>query len=294
MATVSQANAAQTVHRAYKPPHERPLLPFLKWAGGKRWLVSAHPELFPSHFESYIEPFLGSGAVYFHLRPKKSIIGDCNAELIETYQTIRGNWRGVRKKLYAYQKDHSSERYYSIRDAQPKTSLGRAARFLYLNRTCWNGLYRVNRKGAFNVPIGTKTSVVLDTDDFERVADALADADLKCADFETTLQHAQKGDFVFIDPPYTVAHNYNGFIKYNDNLFSWADQERLRDAIVTIAKRGAHVLLLNAHHSSILRLYEDVGTIMTLTRHSVLSGDSRFRRPVEELAVICNAPMRTE
>jgi DNA adenine methylase len=280
----------QTSDIAPRQPYVEPLVPFLKWAGGKRWLIASHPELFPKRYQTYIEPFLGSGAVYFHMCPQTAILSDCNADLIETYRAICDDWQGVQKKLYSYQSAHTPELYYATRDARPRTPTTRAARFLYLNRTCWNGLYRVNRKGRFNVPVGTKTAVILDTDDFERISETLRGAELVCTDFEATLNRAEKGDFVFIDPPYTVAHNYNGFIKYNDNLFSWSDQERLRDAVAAAASRRAHIVLLNAHHESLLRLYAGIGTIRTLTRYSVLSGNARYRKPVEELAVICNAP----
>lgn len=155
----------------------------------------------------------------------------------------------------------------------------------YLNRTCWNGLYRVNLKGKFNVPRGTKNSVMLPSDDFGAVAEALMNADLSATDFSATLGQAGKGDFVFIDPPYTVAHNNNGFLKYNEDIFSWADQVRLKNEAVAAAERGASVLVLNAHHESVSDLYSDAGKSHVVKRHSVISGNSAHRRGVEELAV---------
>jgi DNA adenine methylase len=143
--------------------------------------------------------------------------------------------------LKVHAKRHSKKYYYYLRDEAKPTSLaGQAARFLYLNRTCWNGLDRVNLKGKFNVPKGTKSKVILDTDDFEAAAKALGAATLVCSDFATIVDMAEKGDLIYADPPYTVHHNMNGFIKYNEVLFSWEDQTRLRDCLLRASERGAH------------------------------------------------------
>ena len=201
--------------------------PFLKWAGGKRWFVKNHDDLLPEKFNCYYEPFLGSGAVFFHLEPKEAVLSDANPHLIETYQAIKDDWRQVLHYLKKHQRHHDKDYYYEMRGRNCKTKHTRAAKFIYLNRTCWNGLYRENLKGVFNVPIGTKTAVVLDTDDFEEVSRILQNVDLKYCDFEKTIARAESGDFIFVDPPYTVAHNNNGFVKYNQNIFSWEDQVRL-------------------------------------------------------------------
>ncbi len=131
-------------------------IPFLKWAGGKRWLTKTNLNLFPISYNRYIEPFLGSGAVFFNLHPKESVVSDINADLINTYLAIRTDWEKVCDKLKKHEKRHSQEYYYEMRGSNPYSISGRAAKFIYLNRTCWNGLYRVNLKGIFNVPIGTK------------------------------------------------------------------------------------------------------------------------------------------
>ena len=189
--------------------------PFLKWAGGKRWLVQNHSDLFPNKFNRYIEPFLGSAAVFFHLQPNEAILSDANGRLIETYQSIKENYKLVEKYLRQHQRAHSNEHYYETRAKLFHSKFTRAAQFIYLNRTCWNGLYRENKKGIFNVPIGTKTNVLLRTDDFAAVSNILNNATLKNQDFEKTISLAEEGDFIFVDPPYTVAHNNNGFVKYN-------------------------------------------------------------------------------
>jgi DNA adenine methylase len=261
--------------------------PFLKWAGGKRWLVANHTSLFPTEYNRYIEPFLGSGAVLFHLFPKKAMLSDINSDLITTYIAIRDDWRGVQRELRKHQRLHSKTYYYQMRDYRPQTPVTKAAKFIYLNRTCWNGLYRVNLKGEFNVPIGTKTSVIAETDDFEGLAKFLKNKRIIVSDFETTIDKANEDDFVFVDPPYTVKHNFNGFIKYNEKLFSWEDQIRLRNAISRAVKRGAKVLISNADHECIRELYEDVGSFLSLDRASIISGENEGRGRFSELLIRC-------
>ncbi|MFA7060434.1 MAG: Dam family site-specific DNA-(adenine-N6)-methyltransferase [Pedobacter sp.] len=261
--------------------------PFLKWVGGKRWLISKHCNIFPQKYSQYIEPFLGSGAVFFHLKPTTGILSDLNKELIDVYKAIKEGWREIDAILQDYQKNHNSEFYYNTRNNEVTSSPEKAARFIYLNRTCWNGLYRVNLNGKFNVPIGTKTKVILDNDNFAAIAAALENIELVHSDFEDTISYAKNDDFVFIDPPYTVKHNNNGFIKYNENLFSWDDQVRLRDSTANAIQRGAKVIITNAAHDSVEQLYTDkIFTISKFTRHSVLAGTIKDRKPCEEL-IIC-------
>jgi len=265
------------------------LQPIVKWAGGKRWLIRTAGYLFPADYENYIEPFLGGAAVYFHLAPSSALLSDVNAELINVYMSIQEDWEQVADILREHQKHHCSDYYYSVRDTAYETSFEQAARTLYLNRTCWNGLYRVNLKGKFNVPIGTKSNVLADIDSFPHVAKLFKGAKFKTGDFEDTINTATQDDFVFVDPPYTVKHNYNGFIKYNENLFRWEDQVRLRDAVVRATQRGAKVLVLNANHESIVSLYEGFEQIV-LSRSNVLSGKSEFRGVYQELAIRCWQP----
>lgn len=262
------------------------LRPIVKWAGGKRWLVYKAADIFPVGFERYIEPFVGGGAVYFHLQPKNAILSDVNAELINVYSAVKSNWESVVELLREHQTFHCKEYYYKIRGQAFDSVVGMAARTLYLNRTCWNGLYRVNLRGEFNVPIGTKINVLDGVEDFPRVANLFQGADFRVCDFEVVLAEAGQGDFVFVDPPYTVKHNYNGFVKYNERLFSWDDQVRLRDAVVQAVGRGAKVLVLNANHESIIDLYSDFDRIV-LSRSNVLAGKSEFRGVYQELAVRC-------
>lgn len=262
-----------------------PMIPFLKWAGGKRWLAQKYSDMLeiPSGAR-YVEPFVGSAAIFFALRPKSALLNDANAELIETYETIRSEWQLVVDKLKKHHHSHCEEYYYKIRASRPSSATGRAARFIYLNRTCFNGIYRVNRKGEFNVPKGTKTEVILSTDDFAGVAAAIENVEFRSGDFESVLQTTGKGDFIFADPPYTVKHNLNGFIKYNEKLFSWGDQERLRDSLLAAADRGADVVLTNADHPSIHELYRGCN-IRRLERHSVMASEACKRRKTTEVII---------
>jgi len=259
--------------------------PFIKWAGGKRWLVSRHAELFPKSYKRYFEPFLGGAAAYLFLAPSKAILSDANAELIDTYLAIRDEHELVSQKLSEHQKNHSKEYYYAVRDQRPRRLAYKAARFLYLNRTCWNGLYRVNLKGSFNVPIGTKENVLLETDDFEALSTQLRRAEILCTDFEVQIDKACEGDFMFVDPPYTVKHNNNGFLKYNEKIFSWEDQVRLRDALLRAVDRGVQVLATNANHKSVRDLYREFLDLTTVPRSSVLSGNPKYRSKISELVI---------
>ncbi len=259
--------------------------PFLKWAGGKRWFADRFLNLIPSNHDRYVEPFLGSGAVFFALRPTKALLSDLNPDLINCYRAIRDAPEDIAERLAEHHRLHDKLYYYSVRAAKPDEPIERAVWFMYLNRTCWNGLYRVNRKNEFNVPIGTKTNVVLPSDDFEKVSLMLSGVEIRNQDFEVTLDSSGDGDFVFVDPPYTVKHNLNGFLKYNDKIFSWEDQLRLRDAVVRASARGARVLVTNANHVSIREIYDGVGRQQVVGRASVLAASSAHRIQTEELVI---------
>lgn len=262
------------------------LTPFLKWAGGKRWLAPIIEKQVRQISGRYIEPFLGSGAVFFRLQPKEALLNDTNEDLINTYQAIQENYTLVVKHLKRHHQLHSSEYYYRTRDYSPRCKFRRAARFVYLNRTCWNGLYRVNLKGVFNVPVGTKSSVLLPGDNWSQVSQCLKNARLTSGDFEPVIDQAIAGDLVFADPPYTVKHNHNGFVKYNESLFSWTDQERLSVALWRAAERGVTIISTNANHISVRALYKDKFKLRTMERNSVLSGDPKFRGKFQELLIV--------
>jgi DNA adenine methylase len=266
-------------------PVEEKTLPFLKWAGGKRWLTHLFDPLVADFGGTYFEPFVGSAAMFFHCRPGRAVLSDRNQALIEAYQAVREDYARVEELLRLHARKHSTNYYYELRSKRCLNRFTRAAQFIYLNRTCWNGLYRVNKQGAFNVPKGTKSSVLLETDDFASVSRVLRDTELLCSDFEAQVDKADRGDVVFVDPPYTVRHKHNGFLKYNEELFSWDDQVRLRNALLRAKARGARILLTNADHESIRSLYKKGFSIQEVGRYSAISGASDRRGTFPELLI---------
>jgi DNA adenine methylase len=283
---MSEPQAGEDRGPGHGTPGDVKLTPFLKWPGGKRWLVSMCPDVFPSEFDTYIEPFLGAASVYFHIRPQKAILGDLNEDLIAVYHGVKEDPAAVQVLLEKHQAAHCRDYYYEVRNMEPESLSARAARIIYLNRTCFNGIYRVNRQGKFNVPIGERDQVVRHADDFLSVAALLVGAELHQGDFEQLVGRAQPGDLVFLDPPYTVRHNRNGFIKYNERLFSWGDQERLARTAAAAAQRGAHVVVTNASHPTVRQLYpEELFTFREVSRYSSISASVDSRKHFDELII---------
>jgi DNA adenine methylase len=264
------------------------VVPFLKWPGGKRW---AAPFIVPFISERltrcYYEPFLGGGAVYFHLMPRRSLLSDSNADLINTYEIVRAHTRAIINRL---QRLEVSERtYYQVRRSEPSNSIERACKFLYLNRLAFAGMYRVNQDGEFNVPYGggqRGLDIFWESSILRDASRALRKVRLRNLDFENALDLAGKGDVVYCDPTYTVTHDSNCFVRYNEKNFSWADQERLAKAAARAKRRGASVIVSNAHHISIRRIYSQ-GKFLTLYRTSNLSPDESKRRVVKEYLIVC-------
>jgi DNA adenine methylase len=266
-----------------------PLVPFLKWPGGKRWLVNLYASVLPSNFNGYFEPFLGSGSVYFHLRPARAILADVNLDVIETYRAVQRDWASLEKVLARHQKKHSHRYYYDVRASRPRSLINKAARIIYLNRTCFNGIYRLNRRGEFNVPRGDRHHVMKRTDDFQAASKLLQNAELCHSDFQSVVDRAQAKDLVFADPPYTVRHNNNGFLRYNEALFSWSDQQRLAFALAQAADRGASIICTNANHRSIRDMYRGLGfRLRVVSRFSAISASVSNRRQFSELLLTRN------
>lgn len=262
--------------------------PFLKWPGGKRWFVLHHSNVLPTTFQTYIEPFLGGGSVFFHLKPKKAILGDTNSNLIDTYQQIKSNWRSLRKSIKRHQKCHNDDHYYAVRERNNNLQVSRASRMIYLNKTCFNGIYRVNREGQFNVPRGDRDDFLEWRDEFPEWSHLLQQASLYTSDFEPLVDRADKGDLIFADPPYTVRHNLNGFVKYNEALFTWEDQVRLSVALFRARNRGVKIIMTNANHSSIKYLYRKFQCFhfKKVSRFSGISAGVTSRKYFEELIII--------
>lgn len=258
--------------------------PFLRWAGGKRWLVHKLPEIvgaFP--VQRYHEPFLGGGSIFLGLNPAgRSYLSDLNSELIETYLQVRDHPVRVAHLLTLH--PNTSEHYYLVRGAMPGTAVERAARFIFLNQTSFNGIYRVNLKGQYNVPFGNREWARMPSEDeLVAISKRLSDAKLAACDFATAIERVEPGDLVFLDPPYTVAHNHNGFVKYNQKLFSFEDQCRLKVAIQLIRDRSAFYILTNAAHRSIADLFASEDRKLEVTRRNTIGGINAGRGTATEL-----------
>jgi len=228
-------------------------------------------------FGRYFEPFLGGGAMFLGAdRPRSARLSDLNSDLIETYEQVRDSPDEVSSLLAEF--DNNETEYYRIRAEVPGSPLERAARFIYLNHTSFNGIYRVNLKGEYNVPFGNRPRPnIPDIEHLRAASRRLAGTTLRAEDFEDCVRTAEEGDLVFLDPPYSVAHNNNGFVKYNQRLFSFTDQERLREVVLSLRDRGVYYVMTNAAHDSIRQLFELGDQRLELQRRSVVGGRSAAR-----------------
>lgn len=277
------AKGKSATDASHAPERPARCAPFLKWVGGKRPLIDSIVLHLGSSEGSYFEPFLGGGAVFFALRPPRAVLSDVNALLIETFGTVRDIPDDVIEELE--QLPHNKREYYRVRDWRPKNRAKRAARFIYLNKTCFNGVYRENLKGDFNVPYGKhgRSLVVCDVSQIRTASKALQGVTLKAEDFEKAVKTAKAGDIVYFDPPYTTAHTNNGFIEYNAKVFSWEDQERLARVAAALVERGVTVVQTNADHASIRKLYGQPFEVVALSRWSTIAASKKKRYPTTEL-----------
>lgn len=238
--------------------------PFLKWAGGKRQLL---PELEKRVAKArphgrYHEPFVGGGALFFNLCRRGALgneaafLSDNNPRLIEAYQGVQQDVEGLIALLEEHQAAHCQEHYYAVRASMPQDPLARAARVIYLNRTCFNGLYRENSKGAFNVPMGRyKNPRICDAANMRAVSAALGNCTLECRPFQAVLEHAEAGDFVYFDPPYDPVSKTANFTSYHQEQFGEAAQAELAEVFRELDRRGVKALLSNSDTPLINKLY---------------------------------------
>lgn len=261
--------------------------PFLRWAGGKRWLVKQINDFLPSNFNNYHEPFLGGGSIFLFLKnngkiKQHSYLSDFNEDLINAYKQIQNAYEEVIKYLEIYKNEKKD--YYRVRSLHPQNEIEKAAIFIYLNRTSFNGLYRVNRNGQYNVPFGfRKSKTILDNKDFPYLHKLFNEnITFNVGDFDIIKQNLKERDLVFLDPPYTVAHENNGFIQYNQQIFSWEDQERLSELLKYITDKRAFFILTNAAHDSIRNLFEHLGRLTIVQRPSTIGGKGAKRILVNE------------
>lgn len=254
-------------------------LPMLKWAGGKRRLLKHLIPLIPSSYGRYFEPFFGGGALFFATQPQNAILSDTNQELIECYHYVKNSPQDVIKLLSCM--ENTKENYFKVRDSIPSSGLERAARTIYLTMLSFNGIYRLNLKGQFNVPYGYKDH--LDPCDKEKimaVSKALKNAELNCCDFSESLINARGNDLVYFDPPYAISQG-NGFVKYNSKVFTWQDQIRLSNTARELVARGCKVIISNADVPEIRELYSDFNCNV-LERPSIIAASGEHRKKITE------------
>ncbi len=240
--------------------------PFVKWVGGKRQLLEQFklmnlypPEKFDPKTGRYFEPFVGGGAVFFDLLPKKAFLSDMNNELVITYNVIKN---GVEFLIKSLKKHKNTKEYFlkiRAKDLNKLSDIEIASRFIYLNRTCFNGLYRVNSQGGFNVPFaGNKNPLICDEINLRKISKALKSVEIKKQDYKEVLKRAKKGDFVYFDPPYYPINKTSSFTSYTKESFLEKEQIELRDTFVELTKRGCFVMLSNSDTPFINKIYKEI------------------------------------
>lgn len=284
-------STARVLSRVAPVPAPQRVTPFVKWVGGKGKLRHALQALMPPgvHLMRHVEPFVGGGALFFAQLPERALLCDVNPDLINTYEAVRDDVSSVIRALEKLARGHGKERYYEVRERynerRQKGAAERAAMFIYLNKTCFNGLYRVNRRGEFNVPMGRYANpTILDVDGLYAASSALAKAELKCAPFERLLSDARPGDFIYLDPPYEPVSRTANFTAYAQDGFTQDDQRRLRDVFRELDRRGAKLMLSNSDVPFIRDLYRGY-RIDVISAPRAVSCDATTRGPVNEVVV---------
>ena len=276
---------------AKEPPLRLPL--FLKWAGGKLQLIEQFENLFPHNFRNYFEPFIGSGAVFFYvkskLKPNKVILSDTNEELVNCFVVVRDKPSELVELLLNHRKKHSKEYYYAVRNIESDRldSVNRAARLIYLNKTCFNGLYRVNSKGQFNVPFGDyENPSIFDRNILFHASQLLQGVHLRVMTFEKVLDFAGKNDFIYFDPPYIPLSKTSSFTRYSKSDFSVKEQKRLSEVFRILDSRGCFVMLSNSDHALTRELYRDYekSTVIVRAKRMINSVGSK-RGAINEVLV---------
>ena len=270
--------------------------PFLKWAGGKGQLLAQFAALYPRQVHRYIEPFVGSGAVFFDLQAKfpglRAVLSDNNKELIDCYRAVQDDVEGLIRRLRQHKARHGKDHYYKVR-GQPTdrlTAPRRAARLIYLNKTCYNGLYRVNSRGDFNVPIGSYSSPsVFRAEALRRASRALQRVRLGVRDFGKCIRDARPGTFVYIDPPYHPVSKTANFTGYTEGGFGLAEQERLSSLFAELDGKGCLVMLSNSDTRAIRKLYGGY-RIETVSARRAINSNGKRRGAISELVVMNYEP----
>jgi DNA adenine methylase len=269
-----------------KQTSQESIKPFLRWAGGKTWLQNSIQQYLPSKINNYHEPFLGGGSVFINLKSigyikNEAFLSDRNKELINSYDIIKSELEPLIELLKEYRNE--KEFYYYLRSQNFQDKIQRAAQFIFLNRTSFNGIYRENLRGEYNVPYGFKSyKTLFDFDNFFKLRLLFENSFFDSIDFQDNLEKIERNDLVFLDPPYTVAHENNGFIKYNQKIFAWEDQIRLLEYIEHLKSKQAYFILTNAAHDNIDNLFKNVGKKIIVKRYSVVGGKGAKRKEISE------------
>ena len=264
----------------------------IKWAGGKKQLLKQFEKLFPKEIENYFEPFVGGGSVAFFLLKnnkniKKAYLSDINEELIITYNVVKCNIDELIELLKEYKLKHNKEFYYKIRAENIKklNSVQIAARFIYLNRTCFNGLYRVNSKGEFNVPIGSyKNPSICNEEDLREISQLLQKDDIKVSQFYDAVKNARTGDFIYFDPPYYPLTKGKSFTNYTKEDFLEKEQKKLAEVFKELDKKGCKVMLSNSDTNFIKNLYNGFN-INFVKAKRMINCDAEKRGAINEIVV---------
>ncbi len=272
--------------------------PFVKWAGGKTQLLAELLEAAPAQIETYYEPFLGGGALFFALQAqgsfKRAVLSDSNEELINAYIQVRDHVEKLIDALRVHERKYRSreaearaEYFYTIRGKRLTCDLGGAANLIFLNKTCFNGLYRVNSSGGFNVPHGRYANpMICDEKNLRAASEALSMVELQVADFAEAAAEAGTGDFVYFDPPYVPLSTTANFTSYTSEAFHLADQQRLASTAESLARQGAAVALSNSGHPDVASLYRSEAFVLAVVAaRRAINSDSSGRQPVREYLI---------
>jgi DNA adenine methylase len=277
--------AEQIITPEFLRDTERPK-PFIKWAGGKRELLPALLPHVPATFGTYFEPFVGGGALFFHLAPRKAVLADSNERLFRAYRGVKADVGRVIRLLRSYPKTKEFYLRLRSRNVDAGTDAEVAAWFIYLNKMGYNGLYRVNRRNGFNVPYGRHQNPnTCDEPTLRDCSLALARASLKNADFEAATEKAVEGDFVYFDPPYVPSSRTSMFTSYTSSKFGPAEQERLRDVALRLKRRGVQVLLSNSATKPVEKLYRRDFELVPIRAKRRVNSDTGGRGEVKEYLI---------
>ncbi|TSC82001.1 MAG: DNA adenine methylase [Parcubacteria group bacterium Gr01-1014_20] len=273
---MTMTTSKRNINTALASSSRRAVKPFLKWVGGKTQLLSQLRKFYPSNFNRYFEPFLGGGAVFFDVKPRKAFLNDINSTLITAYKHVQKETDELVKHLHRLQNKYRAkseegrdEFYYEMRDRYNDLrdgSLDKTAHLIFLNKTGFNGLYRESSNGGFNVPFGRyKNPLILDEENLLTVAEALTGVTLTALSFEKAVADSRRGDFVYFDPPYYPLNGTAKFTNYHEKNFLEDEQVKLRDVFIELDKRGCYVMMSNSHTDFISKLYS------RFNKHAVLA-----------------------